>query len=123
MPSNRVRINTLNNQLQVGQRQCLFDRLTCTGVQPSLFQAFAPDAITTASKVQDFAWNTFVVDDFLKGNVDVLVHSEQFAAVCYHLTDPEISLVPSPFGFITHDKNYVTYVHNIVQPFCSDVNG
>ncbi|MGI2030296.1 hypothetical protein, partial [Endozoicomonas acroporae] len=55
--------------------------------------------------------------DFCNGNVEVIVNSDLFAVVIYHVSAPEISPIPIPFGFRTTDKSHIAHIRSRVKAF------
>ncbi|WP_422132792.1 hypothetical protein [Endozoicomonas sp. ALD040] len=60
--------------------------------------------------------------EFCRGNVEVIVHSDLFAVVSYHLSAPETSPVPIPFGFMTTDKGQIANIRSRVKGFLDDID-
>ena len=58
-----------------------------------------------------------VVNGLFDGNVEVMLLDNEFAAVCYHLSMPDLSPVHIPLGFFTTDKHLVKHVSSVVDSF------
>ncbi|WP_422447337.1 MULTISPECIES: hypothetical protein [unclassified Endozoicomonas] len=60
--------------------------------------------------------------DFCNGNVEVIVNSDLFAVVIYHLSAPDTSPIPIPFGFMTTDKSHIAHIRSRVKAFLNDID-
>ncbi|MGI2027622.1 hypothetical protein [Endozoicomonas acroporae] len=60
--------------------------------------------------------------DFCNGNVKVIVNSDLFAVVIYHLSAPDTSPIPIPFGFMTTDKSHIAHIRSRVKAFLNDID-
>lgn len=59
--------------------------------------------------------------DFCNGNVEVIVYSE-FAVVSYHLSAPDATPIPIPFGFMTTDKSQIDHIRLRAKAFLDEID-
>ena len=58
-----------------------------------------------------------VLNGLFDGSVEVLLLDNEFAAVCYHLSIPDISPVHIPLGYFTKDKQLIQRISKVVNDY------
>jgi hypothetical protein len=58
-----------------------------------------------------------ILNGLFDGNVEVLLLDNDFAAVCYHISMPDISPVHIPLGYLTKDKHLIQLISSVVNDF------
>lgn len=58
-----------------------------------------------------------VLNGLFDGSVEVLLLENEFAAVCYHLSIPELSPVHIPLGYLTKDRQLIQRISSVVNDF------
>jgi hypothetical protein len=58
-----------------------------------------------------------ILNGLFDGSVEVLLLDNDFAAVCYHISMPDLSPVHIPLGYLTKDKHLIQRISSIVHDF------
>lgn len=63
------------------------------------------------------------IEGFFNGSTEVLLLQDSIAMVCYHLSDPSVSNVSIPLGFVTTDKKLVRDIEALVREYLNGAVG
>lgn len=58
-----------------------------------------------------------VLNGLFDGSVEILLLDNEFAAVCYHISIPDISPVHIPLGYFTKDKQLIQRISKVVNNY------
>ncbi|MBL0710836.1 MAG: hypothetical protein JJV99_07480 [Colwellia sp.] len=58
-----------------------------------------------------------ILNGLFDGSVEVLLLDNDFAAVCYHISMPDLSPVHIPLGYLTKDRQLIKRISSVVNDF------
>lgn len=68
-------------------------------------------------KLGNLSFCNGILNGLFDGCVEVILLENEFAAVSYHLSMPDLSPVPIPLGYFTKDKQLVKHIMKVVGDF------
>ncbi|WP_028869646.1 hypothetical protein [Psychromonas arctica] len=68
-------------------------------------------------KIGNLSFCNGILNGLFDGSVEVILLENEFAAVSYHLSMPDLSPAPIPLGYFTKDKQLVKHIAKVVDDF------